>query len=87
MFGAAGTAAPFREDSAAPAAKRTAIREVMVANVYAAFERLRGGAEIAHLLKTMHWGNGAAQIRGPEGTILPLHTPVADTAKTRFGSR
>jgi len=40
-----------------------------------------------HEPKLMPWGNRAAQIRDPEGTLVSLYTPVTDFAKQRFAAR
>jgi len=37
--------------------------------------------------KTMPWGNRAALFRDPEGTLVPLYTPVMEAAKQRLGTR
>jgi len=47
----------------------------------------RDRAEIVHEPKLMPWGNRAAQIRDPEGTLVSLYTPVTDFAKQRFAAR
>ena len=86
-FGSAETVALFKEGSAEPAANRTAIIEFQVDDVDAEFSRLRDKVEVVHEPKMMPWGNRAAQLRDPEGTLVGLYTPVTDAAKARFGSR
>jgi uncharacterized glyoxalase superfamily protein PhnB len=86
-IGSAETVALFSAGSAEPAANRTAILEFQVDNVDAEFARLRGAATVVQEPKTMPWGNRAAQVRDPEGTLVSLYTPVTDAAKRRFGSR
>jgi uncharacterized glyoxalase superfamily protein PhnB len=75
------------EGSAQPAANRSAILEVMVADVDAEFARLKGKVELVHEPKTMPWGNRTVQFRDPEGTIVALYTPVSEAAKRRFAGR
>jgi uncharacterized glyoxalase superfamily protein PhnB len=77
----------FKEGSAVPGANRTAILEFMVPDVDAAYERLKGSAELVHEPKTMPWGNRTAQFRDPEGSAVALFTPVTEAAKARFASR
>jgi uncharacterized glyoxalase superfamily protein PhnB len=86
-IGSAETVALFKEGSARPAANQTAIIEFMVADVDAAYDRLKDKVDVVHEPKTMPWGNRAVQFRDPEGTIVSLFMPVTDAAKTRFGSR
>jgi uncharacterized glyoxalase superfamily protein PhnB len=86
-IGTAETVALFRDGSAEPAANRTAILEFMVDDVDAAFDRLTGMAEIVHAPKLMPWGNRAAMLRDPEGTIVALFTPVTEAAIQRFAAR
>jgi predicted enzyme related to lactoylglutathione lyase len=81
------TVALFKEGSAVPGANRTAILEFMVPDVDAAYERLKGSAELVHEPKTMPWGNRTAQFRDPEGSAVALFTPVTEAAKARFASR
>jgi predicted enzyme related to lactoylglutathione lyase len=77
----------FKEGSAVPGANRTAILEFMVPDVDAAYERLKGSAELVHEPKTMPWGNRTAQFRDPEGSAVALFTPMTEAAKARFASR
>lgn len=86
-LGSAETVALFKEDSAEPAANRTAIVEFMVEDVDADFERLKANVEIVHEPKLMPWGNRAAQFRDPEGTIVSLFQPFTEAAQQRFGTR
>lgn len=86
-FGSAETVALFKAGSAEPAANRTAVIEFQVDDVEAEFARLKDDVEVVHAPKLMPWGNCAAQIRDPEGTLVGLYTPVTDAAKRRFGSR
>jgi uncharacterized glyoxalase superfamily protein PhnB len=86
-IGDAASVALFKEGSAEPAANRTAIVEFMVADVDAAFDRLKDKVELVHEPKMMPWGNRSMQFRDPEGTIVGLFTPVTDAAKARFASR
>ena len=86
-LGSAETVALFKEDSAEPAANRTAIVEFMVEDVDADFERLKANVEIVHEPKLMPWGNRAAQFRDPEGTIVSLFQPFTEAAQKRFGTR
>lgn len=86
-LGSADTVALFKEGSAEPGANRTAILELMVADVDADFDRLAGDAEVVHEPKLMPWGNRTAQFRDPEGTLVALYTPVSDAAKERFAGR
>lgn len=86
-IGGAETVAVFAEGSAEPGANRTAILEFMVEDVDAAFDRLKGRAEVVHEPKLMPWGNRTFQVRDPEGSAVSLFTPVTDAAKARFGSR
>jgi uncharacterized glyoxalase superfamily protein PhnB len=77
----------FKDGSAVPGANRTAILEFMVPDVDAAYERLKGSAELVHEPKTMPWGNRTVQFRDPEGSLVSLFTPVTEAAKARFASR
>ncbi|THF54487.1 VOC family protein [Ollibium composti] len=86
-FGSAETVALFKAGSAEPAANRTAVIEFQVDDVEAEFAKLKDDVEVVHAPKLMPWGNCAAQIRDPEGTLVGLYTPVTDAAKQRFGSR
>jgi uncharacterized glyoxalase superfamily protein PhnB len=86
-IGSAETVALFKAGSAEPGANRSAIIEFMVADVDAEYERLKDRAPWVHEPKLMPWGNKAAQLRDPEGTIVELFTPVTDAAKARFASR
>lgn len=86
-FGGAETVALFKAGSAEPAANRTAIIEFQVDDVEAEFARLKDEVEVVHAPKMMPWGNRAAQLRDPEGTLVGIYTPVSDAAKQRFGSR
>lgn len=86
-FGSAETVALFREQSAEPAANRTAIIELQVDNVESEFARLKEEVDVVHAPKMLPWGNCAAQFRDPEGTLVSIYTPVTETAKQRFGSR
>ena len=86
-IGSAETVALFKAGSAEPRANRTAIVEFQVDDVDAAFARLKDRVEVVHAPKLMPWGNRAAQVRDPEGTLVALYTPVTDAAKQRFGSR
>ena len=86
-FGGDETVALFKEGSAEPAANRTAIIEFQVDDVDAEFSRLKDMVEVVHAPKMLPWGNRAAQLRDPEGTLVGLYTPVTDAAKQRFASR
>jgi uncharacterized glyoxalase superfamily protein PhnB len=86
-FGSAETVAMFKEGSAEPAANRTAIIEFQVDDVDAEFARLKDKIEVVHEPKLMPWGNRAAQLRDPEGTLVGMYTPVTDAAKARFAPR
>ena len=86
-FGAAETVALFHAGSAEPGANRSAIVEFQVADVDAEFARLQDKAEVVHAPKLMPWGNRAAQLRDPEGTLVGLYTPFTPAAKARFASR
>ena len=86
-FGAAETVALFKEGSAVPGSNRTAIVEFEVDDVDAEFARLKDEVDVVHEPKMLPWGNRAAQIRDPEGTLVSMYTPVTDAAKKRFGGR
>ena len=86
-FGAAETVALFKEGSAVPGSNRTAIVEFQVDDVDAEFARLKDEVDVVHEPKMLPWGNRAAQIRDPEGTLVSMYTPVTDAAKKRFGGR
>lgn len=86
-IGSKETVALFKEGSAEPAANRTAILEFQVEDVDAEFERLKDQVEVVQAPKMMPWGNKAAQLRDPEGTLVSLYTPVTDEAKLRFAAR
>lgn len=86
-IGSAETVAVFKEGSAEPGANRSAIIEFMVDDVDAVFDRVRARVEIVHEPKMMPWGNRAAMIRDPEGTIVALFKPVTPEAVARFGGR
>lgn len=86
-IGSAETVAVFKEGSAEPGANRSAILEFMVDDVDADFDRLKDEVEVVQAPKVMPWGNKAAQIRDPEGTLVSLFTPVSDQARDRFGGR
>ncbi len=86
-IGSAETVALFREGSAEPSANRSLVIEFQVDDVDAEFSRLKDKAEVVHEPKLMPWGNRAAQIRDPEGTLISLYTPVTDFAKQRFSRR
>ena len=83
----ADTVALFKEGSAEAGANRTAILEFQVDDVDAEFARLKAEVEVVLEPKTMPWGNRAAQLRDPEGTLVSMYTPVTDAAKKRFGGR
>ena len=84
-FGAAETVALFKEGSAVPGSNRTAIVEFQVDDVDAEFARLKDEVDVVHEPKMLPWGNRAAQIRDPEGTLVSMYTPVTDAANKRFG--
>ncbi len=86
-IGSAESVALFREGSAEPSANRSLVIEFQVDDVDAEFSRLKDKAEVVHEPKLMPWGNRAAQIRDPEGTLISLYTPVTDFAKQRFSRR
>jgi uncharacterized glyoxalase superfamily protein PhnB len=86
-IGSAVTVALFKEGSAEPMANRSAILEFRVDDVDAEFARLKDHVEVVQEPKLMPWGNKAAQIRDPEGTLVSLFTPVSDEAKRRFEDR
>ena len=86
-IGSAETVALFREGSAEPSANRSLVIEFQVDDVDAEFSRLKDKVEVVHEPKLMPWGNRAAQIRDPEGTLISLYTPVTDFAKQRFSRR
>ncbi|HEX7676279.1 MAG TPA: VOC family protein [Bdellovibrio sp.] len=86
-IGAAETVALFKEGSAEPCANRSVIIEFEVEDVEKEFARLKNEVEVVHEPKMMPWGNQAAQLRDPEGTIVSLYTPVTEAAKKRFSSR
>jgi len=86
-IGSIETVALFAEGSVEPGANRTAILELMVDDVDAAFERLKDKADLVHEPKLLPWGNRTFQIRDPEGTAVSLFVPCTDAAKARFGSR
>jgi uncharacterized glyoxalase superfamily protein PhnB len=86
-IGSAETVAIFQPGSCEPAANRTAIIELMVDDVDALFDKLKDSVTIVHEPKLMPWGNRAAMIRDPEGTIVALFKPVSDAAIARFGNR
>jgi uncharacterized glyoxalase superfamily protein PhnB len=86
-IGSAETVAAFAEGSSEPGANRTAILEFMVEDVDAAFDRLKGKAELVHEPKLLPWGNRTFQVRDPEGSAVSLFMPFTDAAKARFGSR
>ena len=86
-IGSEQTVAAFAEGSAEPAANRSAILEFMVDDIDAAFERLKGNAELVHEPKLLPWGNRTLQVRDPEGTAVSLFMPFTDAAKARFDSR
>jgi predicted enzyme related to lactoylglutathione lyase len=85
--GAAETVALFKEGSAEPDCNRTAIIELQVEDVEAEFSRLKHEVDVVHEPKMLPWGNRAAQLRDPEGTLVSLYTPVTEAAKKRFGGR
>ena len=86
-IGGVETVALFKEDSAAPAANRSAIIELQVDDVDAEFARLKDQVDVVMEPKTMPWGNRAALLRDPEGTLVSLYTPVTVEAKQRFEAR
>src|SRR6202012_1420858 len=86
-IGSVETVALFKEESAEPAANRTAILEFRVDDVEAEFARLKDKVEVVQDPKMMPWGNCAAQFRDPEGTLVGMFPPVTDAAKARFASR
>ncbi|MGO9418152.1 VOC family protein [Roseiarcus sp.] len=86
-IGSAETIALFKEGSAEPTSNRTAILEFEVDDVDAEFAKLKDELEVVLEPKMLPWGNRAAQVRDPEGTLVSLYTPVSDAAKKRFGSR
>ena len=86
-IGSAETVALFSAGSSEPRANRTAILEFMVDDIDAAFEKLKGKAEIVHEPKLLPWGNRTFQIRDPEGSAVSLFMPFTDAAKARFGQR
>ena len=61
--------------------------EFQVDDVDAEFARLKDEVDVVHEPKMLPWGNRAAQIRDPEGTLVSMYTPVTDAAKKRFGGR
>ncbi|PKR56145.1 VOC family protein [Thalassospira marina] len=86
-IGSVETVAIFQPGSCEPAANRTAIIELMVDDVDALFDQLKDSVTIVHEPKMMPWGNRAAMIRDPEGTIVALFKPVSEAAVARFGGR
>ncbi|GES42232.1 glyoxalase [Rhizobium dioscoreae] len=86
-IGSVETVALFKEGSAEPCANRSIIIEFQVDDVDAEFAKLKDMVEVVHEPKLMPWGNRAAQIRDPEGTLISLYTPVTDFAKQRFAGR
>ncbi|MND12732.1 Glyoxalase-like domain protein [compost metagenome] len=83
-IGSVETVALFKEGSAQPALNRSVILEFRVEDVDAEFNRLKEHIEVVHPPKDLPWGNRTAQFRDPEGTLISLHTPVTEAAKTRF---
>jgi predicted enzyme related to lactoylglutathione lyase len=86
-IGSIETVAIFQPGSCEPAANRTAIIELMVDDVDALFERIKTSVTIVHEPKMTPWGNRAAMIRDPEGTIVALFKPVSDAAVARFSTK
>jgi uncharacterized glyoxalase superfamily protein PhnB len=85
--GSSETVSLFSDGSAEPASNRSAIIEFQVEDVDAEFARLKDEVDVVMAPKLMPWGNRAALLRDPEGTVLSLYTPVTDAAKQRFGTR
>jgi uncharacterized glyoxalase superfamily protein PhnB len=83
-IGSVETVPLFKEGSAEAGNNRSAIIEFQVDNVDADFERLKTSCEVVQDPKLMPWGNKAAQIRDPEGTLVSLYTPITEAAKNRF---
>ena len=86
-IGAAETVALWQEGSAAPAANRSLVIELLVEDIQSEYARLKDSVVLVHELKTMPWGNMTFQVRDPEGNAVSLYMPASEEAKRRFASR
>ncbi|MEE6178580.1 VOC family protein [Mycobacterium sp. 050134] len=76
----------FGEDSARPAANRSAIIEFRVDDVDREYERLQPlVSEWVQAPTTMPWGNRSILFRDPDGNLVNLFTPVTEDAIKKFG--
>ncbi len=83
-IGSERTVKLFAEGAAVAGENRTAIIELRVDDVDAAFSRLDGViTDLVQPPTTMPWGNRSLLFRDPEGTLINLFAPVTDAAKQR----
>jgi predicted enzyme related to lactoylglutathione lyase len=69
-----------------PAANQSVIIELLVEDVDASYEQLKGFVEeIVQEPTTMPWGNRSLLFRDPDGNLLNFATPVTPEARKRFG--
>ncbi|SEQ69270.1 VOC family protein [Microlunatus flavus] len=83
-IGSTRTVALFGAGSAEPAANRSAIVELLVDDVDAVHEAVRGWADVVQAPTTMPWGNRSLLLRDPDGTLVNVFAPATAAAREKF---
>ncbi len=83
-IGSTRTVALFGPDSAEPAANRSAIVELITADVDAVHAAVSDWAEVVQAPTTMPWGNRSLLLRDPDGTLVNVFTPATEAAQRKF---
>ncbi|QDZ14813.1 VOC family protein [Humibacter ginsenosidimutans] len=86
-IGHSSTAELFGPGSVRAAENRSAIVELLVDDVDAAFDSVRTrGVEVVQEPTTMPWGNRSLLLRDPDGTLVNLFAPVTQQAIEKFAA-
>lgn len=83
-IGATATVDLLAPGAARPGENRSAIVELLVADVDAVHAGLGEGVDVVAGPTTMPWGNRSLLVRDPDGTLVNLFTPVAPDAVAKF---
>ena len=83
-LGSTRTVALFGAGSAAPAANRSAIVELLVDDVDEVHAAVHDWADVVQVPTTMPWGNRSLLLRDPDGTLVNVFAPVTTAARDKF---
>jgi len=85
-IGSTRTVALFAPGSAEPAANRSSIVELLVADVDVTYAELRTWVTtVVTAPTTMPWGNRSLVLRDPDQNLVNLFSPVTPAAVEKFG--